>query len=198
MILEKKSNVNKKNKPITNCCCGLRQTPGTGITGPPGSQGTTGPTGPTGPQGATGTTGGLINYADFYAIMPSDNSATVAPGTDISFPQDGPISSGDITRTGDTTFNLAQIGTYQILFQVGVNEAGQLVITLNNEELNYTVVRRATGTSQIIGMSIITTTTENSIISIRNPENNTTALTITPLAGGTQPVSAHLIITQLS
>lgn len=27
---------------------------------------------------------------------------------------------------------------------------------------------------------------------LRNPSDNSTALTITPLAGGTQPVSAHL------
>lgn len=34
-----------------------------------------GPTGPTGPAG----TSGILNYADFYALMPPDNAATVAP-----------------------------------------------------------------------------------------------------------------------
>lgn len=63
--------------------------------------------------------------------MPPDNSETVAPGTDISFPQDGPNSGSDIYRTGHNSFNLAQIGTYQILFEVCVDEAGQLVLTLN-------------------------------------------------------------------
>lgn len=65
--------------------------------------------GPTGPQGSSG---GILNYADFYALMPKDNSATVAPGTDVSFPQDGPNSGVDITRTCSSTFNLSEIGTY--------------------------------------------------------------------------------------
>ena len=48
--------------------------------------------GPTGATGPTGEAGGVLNYADFYALMPPDNAATVAPGTDVSFPQDGPNS----------------------------------------------------------------------------------------------------------
>ncbi len=172
----------------------------TGSTGPTGSTGATGPTGSTGatgPTGPTGASGGILNFADFYALMPPDNSATVAPGTDVSFPQDGPNSGSDITRTGPSSFNLAQIGSYQVLFNVGVTEAGQLILTLNGEDLDYTVVGRATGTSDIIGMSIITTTEVNSILTVRNPAGNSTALTITPLAGGTRPVSAHLVITQI-
>ena len=92
---------------------------------------------------------------------------------------------------------MAQIGSYQIQFNVGVTEAGQLLLTLNGADLDYTVVGRATGTSDIIGMSIITTTEVNSILTVRNPASNSTALTITPLAGGTEPVSAHLVITQI-
>jgi len=129
--------------------------------------------------------------------MPPDNAATVAPGTDVSFPQDGPNSGGDIVRTGPDSFNLAQIGTYQVLFQVSVTEAGQLILTLNGADLEYTVAGRATGVSQIIGMALVTTTTINSILTVRNPAGNAAALTITPLAGGARPVSAHLVITQI-
>lgn len=129
--------------------------------------------------------------------MPLDNAATVTPGTDVSFPQDGPNSGTGISRTGPNNFNLADIDTYQILFQVNLNEADQLVLTLNNNELTYTVVNRATGTSQTIGMAIITTTSINSILTVRNPKDNAIALTITPNAGGTEPVSAHLVITQI-
>ena len=46
-------------------------------------------------------------------------------------------------------------------------------------------------------MAIVTTTSINSILTVRTPADNSTALTITPLAGGTQPVSAHLMILQL-
>jgi len=139
----------------------------------------------------------VINFADFYALMPPDNAATVAPGTDVSFPQDGPNSGADIARTGPSSFNLAQIGTYQVLFQVSVTEAGQLILTLNGADLEYTVAGRATGTSQIIGMAIVTTTAINSVLTVRNPAGNAAALTITPVAGGPRPVSAHLIITQI-
>lgn len=129
--------------------------------------------------------------------MPPDNAATVAPGTDVSFPKDGPNSGSGIARTSASSFNLGQIGTYQILFQVSVSEAGQLLLTLNGGDLAYTVVGRATGTSQIVGMAIATTTSINSILTVRKPADNSTALTITPNAGGTQPVSAHLVITQI-
>ncbi|WP_416151668.1 collagen-like protein [Salipaludibacillus sp. HK11] len=179
----------------------------TGPAGPQGETGATGPTGPTGPQGETGATGatgpagGVLAFADFYALMPPDNAATVATGGDVDFPQDGPSSGVEISRTGADTFNLAEIGFYQVLFQVSVSEAGQLVLTLDSGggavELAYTVVGRATGTSQIVGMAIVETTVINSILTVRNPANNATALTITPLAGGTEPVSAHLVITRL-
>ena len=176
----------------------------TGPAGPQGPIGETGPTGPQGPIGETGPTGpqgpagGVLNYADFYALMPPDNAATVAPGTDVSFPQDGPNSGADISRLGADSFNLAQIGTYQILFEVSVDEAGQLLLTLNGEDLEYTVFGRATGASQIVGMAIVSTTVVNSVLTVRNPAENAAALTITPLAGGTRPVSAHLVITQIA
>lgn len=71
------------------------------------------------------------------------------------------------------------------------------MLTLNGEELAYTVAGRATGVSQIVGMAIVETTEVDSVLTVRNPAGNAVALTITPLAGGTRPVSAHLVITQL-
>ena len=161
---------------------------------PPGPQGPAGEVGPVGPQGLPG---GVLGYADFYALMPPDNSATVAPGTDVSFPQDGPIANTNIGRLGPSSFNLGPIGTYQILFQVSVTESGQLILTLNGQDLEYTVAGRATGTSEIVGLAIVLTTAVNSVLTVRNPAGNATALTITPLAGGARPVSAHLVITQI-
>lgn len=179
-----------------------------GDTGPQGPQGVQGETGAQGPQGIQGETGaqgppgpaGVSEFADFFALMPPDNAAPVPPGGDVDFPQDGP-QSGGIFRTGADTFNLSAIGFYQVLFQVSVDEAGQLVLTLDSGggaiELAYTVVGRATGTSQIVGIAIVETTVVNSILTVRNPADNPTALTITPVAGGTEPVSAHLVITRL-
>lgn len=128
--------------------------------------------------------------------MPPDNGATVAPGTDVSFPQDGP-SSNDLARTGPSTFNLPDPGTYRVAFNVSVGEAGQLILTLDGADLAYTVAGRATGTSQITGESLVQTTTPNSVLTVRNPAGNSTALTITPLAGGTRPSAATLIVEQV-
>lgn len=90
--------------------------------------------------------------------MPPDNAATVAPGTDVSFPQDGPNSGSGIVRSGPDSFILGEIGTYQVFFQANVTEAGQLILTLNGEDLEYTVVGRASGTSQIVELAIVETT----------------------------------------
>jgi hypothetical protein len=139
----------------------------------------------------------VIDFAHFYALMPPDNAATVAVGGDVDFPQDGPSSSGSITRIGSDTFSLADIGVYQIQFQVSVDEAGQLVATLDGVELAYTVVGRATGTSQIVGSFLVETTLIDSILTIRNPATGIMALTISPNAGGTSPSSASLVITRL-
>src|SRR6478735_5767981 len=182
-----------------------------GVAGPPGAAGPQGPQGEPGPAGAQGIQGpigpqglpgGVLAFADFYALMPPDNAVPVAPGSDVDFPNDGPNGGAQIFRTGADTFNLSAIGVYQVLFQVGVDEAGQLVLTLNSgagaTELAYTVVGRATGTSQIVGLALVQTSVVNSILTVRNPASEPTALTITPLAGGTESVSAHLVITRLA
>jgi hypothetical protein len=137
-----------------------------------------------------------LDFADFFALMPGDNAATIAVGADVLFPQNGP-ASGAIARTDLSTFGLPAIGIYQVNFQVSVTEAGQLMLTLNGANLAYTVVGRATGTSQIVGTCLVTTTVINSSLTVRNPAGNSTALTITPVAGGTRPVSAHLVIVRL-
>lgn len=156
-----------------------------------------GPPGEIGPRGERGPAGGLAAYSDFYAIMPPDNSETVSPGQDIQFPQDGTYYGNNISRISETEFNLGDVGIYQVYFQVSVSEAGQLVLTLNGEELDYTVAGRGADSSQIIGSAIIETVDPDSVLTLRNPENSGTDLTITPNAGGSEPVSAHLIISRI-
>jgi hypothetical protein len=160
-----------------------------------GGSGTTGPQGPTGPPGPQGPPG-TSDYAEFYALMPPDNPATVGSGQPVSFPQDGP-ADGAITRVDDSSFTLADVGTYQVTFQVSVTEPGQLELSLDGVALPATVVGRATGTSQLVGDSLVTTTTADETLEVVNPLGNSPALTITPLAGGTQPVGASLVIQQL-
>lgn len=138
-------------------------------------------------------------FVEFYALMPGDNTATVAPGSPISFPQNGP-TSGLITRSSTTPtsqFVIPDIGTYSITWQVSIAEAGQLVLVVNGVEDARTVVGRATGTSQIIGNTLLTTSALNTVISLNNATGNPEALTVNPIAGGTRAVSASLIIKRL-
>jgi hypothetical protein len=168
---------------------------GGGSAGPAGPTGPTGPAGPPGPPGPTGPSGSST-FAEFYALMPPDNPATVAPGTSVSFPQDGP-TSGAITRASPSSFTLASPGTYQVSFQVSVDQPGQLELSLDGLGIPSTVVGRATGNSQLVGDSLVTTTSPNETLGVLNPPLADFALTITPLAGGNNPVSASLTIQQL-
>jgi hypothetical protein len=134
--------------------------------------------------------------AEFYALMPSDNSATVGAGVAVSFPESGP-SSGSITSSSGTQFSLGSAGTYRVTFVVSVTEAGQLALSLNGSMLAYTVVGRATGTSEIVGDALVQTTAPNAVLAVINPPGESTALTITPLAGGVNSVSASLVIQEI-
>jgi hypothetical protein len=177
-----------------------------GPAGPIGATGAKGDTGATGAAGAAGATGpsGNLGYADFYALQGADNPGTIAVGNPVLFPENGPTSGYIVRGTGVTStssFVLPAIGTYEVMFQVSVIEPGQLVLGLNSGsgvvEQAYSVVGRATGTSQIVGICLVTTTVANSELSVRNPAGNSTALTITPTAGGASNVSAHLVIMRI-
>lgn len=169
-----------------------------GCKGDEGPAGPQGPQGPIGPQGIPGP-GAVASYGYFYALMPGDNPATVAPGASVEFPQNG--AANGVSRTSASNFTLAEIGVYEVSWQVSITEAGQLELWLDSGvgavALPNTVAGRATGTSQIANHVLVTTTALNSTLSVRNPSGNPTALTVTPLAGGTQPVSASLLIKRI-
>ncbi len=191
---------------------GAKGAPGAaGATGPAGAEGPAGPQGDPGPEGAAGPQGpqgiqgiqgiqgpagadGTVQAALFYALMPADNTSAVAIGTDVEFPQNGPSTDAAVSRLTASSFTLASPGVYRVSVQVSVSEAGQLILALDNIELAYTAAGRATGTSQITIMTLVETTSANQVLTVRNPASNSTALTITPLAGGTQAVSASLLI----
>lgn len=173
----------------------------TGPAGPAGPRGPAGPTGAAGPAGATGATGpaGVNQAAQFYALMPPDNASPVPPGGDVDFPQDGPSTAGTaITRASADAFSLPEAGVYRISYQVSVTEPGQLVLALDGNELAYTVAGRATGPSQITATVLVETTAPHTVLSLRNPASSSTALTVTPLAGGTEPASALLLIERVA
>ena len=159
-----------------------------GVPGPAGAPGSVGPVGPVGPAGST-------DSALFFGLSPSDNPFFVFPGLSVEFPQDGPSTSTDILRVGTSTsaFVLSTAGVYRVTFQVPITEAGQLVVRLNGSELAYTVTGRATGTTTI-GLTTLVDAAAGDVLDIGNPLAAPAALTVTPLAGGSSPVSSTLLI----
>jgi hypothetical protein len=132
--------------------------------------------------------------------MPPDNAGALERSSAVSFPQNGSASGSAIARSGPSAFTLSAIGTYQVMFQVGVSDQGQLVLSLDTgsgpQELPYTVVESGTGGGQIIGTSLVTTTSVNSLLSVRVPARGN-ALRVARSAGGGDPVTAHLVITRI-
>jgi hypothetical protein len=170
-----------------------------GVAGPAGAPGIAGAAAAAGIQGIPGIPGaspGLLGFSDFFALMPGDNPATIAGGAPILFPQSGP-TSGSITRQGAsfTTFILPSIGTYLVQFQASINEPAQLALMINGVVDTNTVVGRSTGTDQVIGKSLVTTSVPDTTLEVIN--DGASALTLTPIAGGTHSVSAHLLIIKI-
>ena len=162
----------------------------TGPTGPQGIQGLTGPTGPTGPAGAS-------EYASYYATAPGDNPTAVTAGNAVEFPGTSSQSTG-ITRLSDSTFNLAEAGTYLVAFRVNSTNAGQLQIAVNSNGLANGIFGTSTEGSSIDGFTVITTAQANSVLSIINPTNSASPITITQNAGGVNPTVSTLTIIKLA
>jgi hypothetical protein len=196
----------------------------TGVTGPTGptgvngaatNTGATGPTGPTGVPGTatntgstgpTGASGASLEFGSFFALIPGDTAVTavaagtgVAQGTPMLLPQNGPTNG--IVRSGADGYILPSAGIYSVSFQASVDEPGQLGLDLNPGggpvRITDSVAGRATGTSQIMNNLLITVVTPGSILRLINP-STATALTKTPIAGGTATVSAQLVIKRIS
>ncbi len=168
-----------------------------GATGATGATGAQGPQGETGPQGPRGLPGGVLSYADFYALMPTDNPDEIAPGGDVAFPRNGVIANTNIGRVNDTEFLLNSAGTYLVMWHATATEASQLVLTLNNVELPSTVVGVNSPAGEMVGFTILTIAGV-STITLRNAAANDDDVTLTESPGGALPVSAHLTIIQLA
>lgn len=181
------------------------ETGATGPAGPQGVQGETGATGPTGPQGIQGETGATgptgpaaaSEYASYYATAPGDNPTAVTAGNAVEFPTTSSQSTG-ITRLSDSTFNLAEAGTYLVAFRVNSTNAGQLQIAVNSNGLANGIFGTSTEGASIDGATVITTAQANSVLSIINPTNSTSPITITQNAGGTNPTISTLTIVKLA
>lgn len=142
-----------------------------------------------------GPAGGISEYASFYALAPNDNPTAIAQNTAVEFPNTSASTTG-ITRLTNSTFNLADTGTYLIMFKVNTNTAGQLGIAVNGAVQPNATFGNAADYGIIEGKTIITTTAANTVLSIVNPI--ATAFTVTPSAGGTQATVSDFTIIKLA
>lgn len=172
--------------------------------GATGSTGATGPTGPTGPIGATGVTGAtgatsVLGFFDAFGLQPSDNPVPIDAGNAIDFPQTNiQDATGNIVRLTTSSFNLTNIGTYEIMFQISVSSGAQVLIAINGTEIPNSVVGREANNSQLVGINLIQTSVVDSVLEIRNPLGALNPIIVTPIAGGFRPVSCHLIIKRIA
>lgn len=169
-----------------------------GTAGPAGAPGVAGAAGIQGIQGVPGIPGapGLLDFSDFYTLTPGDGVAPIPPNTGIFFEHDGP-TTGVIVRLTPTTILLPTKGTYLVLFEGSVNEPGQFMLRINGFGDATSVAGRDTGTTQIVGISLVTTAGP-STLEVINPPLNTTALTLTPANGSlTHAYSTHLVIIRI-
>jgi hypothetical protein len=130
-----------------------------------------------------------------------DNSDPIEQYSAVEFPHTS-VATGITNNT--TEFELPEIGVYEITWQVPVDQEGQLELWLDGGAgatgLASTVVGRRTGNTQIVGNTIIQTTTANSLLSVRNP--NPEALIIPPYERAGEPgiglpVSASITIKRI-
>ena len=138
-----------------------------------------------------------ISYADFYALMPTDNASAINAGADVAFPRAGSSSASDITSLTATTFQLGPIGTYRVDVHVTIVAGGQVVLTLNNVPVASTALGGIDlSGNNLSGSYIINTTTVNSVVTVRNPTGNA-SITLAAGYGGSLPISAHLTISRM-
>ena len=166
----------------------------------------------TGPTAATWQTGagGVYSYAMFYGLTAgtgnggaTDYAATVAVKTSVGtgrvpFPRSGPASVGSATNfDGTSSFLLPSTGVYKVTFGVHTTEPGQLQLELNGADVSSTVAANMNPTSgghPIGGSYIINSTAPNFLLSVINPDGNSTALTITPANGSETHANSQVLV----
>lgn len=150
--------------------------------------------------------GSLSDFGMFYGLTAgtgnggaTDYAATVAvktvPGSGrVPFPRNGPAVG--VVRIDDSSFTLADIGTYEVNFGVHTTEPGQLQLELNGTALPETTAANMNPTAggHPIGHSVlITTVAPNAILAVINPAGNSTALTITPADGASTNANSQVL-----
>ncbi len=125
-----------------------------------------------------------------------EETVNLSPGEDYPLPDNGPTEGG-ISRIDETSFNLAETGSYLVMFHVTTIQTPKLGLTLNGEILDYTIAGRPSGGSEIVGMTVVTTTQENAVLTLRYPEGENGGEAVTA-DNPTLNTTSHLVIVRIN
>jgi hypothetical protein len=108
----------------------------------------------------------IIKVANFYSSTTYCNNSQISEGNAIEFPQNGPNNS-TITRVSNSIFKIKDTSLYEIIFQINIRQAGQLIIVMNGFQLAHTLIDQDYS-GQNIGIFIISANSGDEL-SINNP-----------------------------
>ena len=83
------------------------------------------------------------------------------------------------------------------MFCVTTIQTPKLGLTLNGEMQDYSIAGRPSGGSQIIGMTIVTTQQEDTVLTLRYPDDES-GNAASPAEEPREDTTSHLTIVQLS
>lgn len=149
--------------------------------------------GTNGQPGSNGT--GLSEFANFYGISPDNYTSDIQNGSCVPFPLTGELE-GNIIPLTVSTFQLSDIGIYDVSWVVPVNQTGQLELLLNGVSVAKSIMGTGTTFTILSNRLLIDTTVVNSTLCVANPVGNTN-ITVTPDAGGVNASTAQLTILRI-
>jgi len=117
-----------------------------------------------------GTTAGTGSAGNDYA-------ATVAAGTAVPFPRNGPATGTTVTRASGSTFTVASAGLYEVSWTVAFLEESQLQLAVGGAGVANTATLSGAGT-QINSNTVLIALSAGDVVSLINPPGNATALTV--------------------
>lgn len=147
-----------------------------GATGPTGPQGEIGPTGPEGPTGPTGPAGGAVAEAANLFTPATINANSYRPGEAIEFTNVAYTTNG-ISRPSTTKIVIANPGIYSISYLANATNSGRLEIRLNDVSVPYSIDSVTNG-GLIANTVIVPITEPNSVITINNPSDSMSSLSL--------------------
>ncbi|MFA5870842.1 MAG: peptidoglycan-binding protein [Candidatus Paceibacterota bacterium] len=183
----------------------IGNTGATGSVGSTGASGNIGPTGPTGLTGSTGPTGpaGMTFSAQYVQLGSQPGSiAASQPFTYTTAILTTPgITSVTTAPPGGTVFTLANIGRYEINYQMTYPTDGGIVVYFGQTvpsmlPLSYTMIGKSPD-GAVSGSVIIETTTTNSFVSINAAAGNSAAIVIPPNSSTTNQSATTISFKQL-